>query len=82
MKTLKEKLVVSLSRSPLQNINELTVRFDKPRVAVREKLYTAKRQGLVKDRWIRKRTPWGGPVLMHVWELTESGKEWVRQEEV
>ena len=78
--TLKERLMQSLYKNPHLNIAELVVATNRQRSHVRERLYTAKRQGFVKDRFIRKLAPWGGFALCHCWELTKDGKKWVEDQ--
>ena len=77
MFTVKEKIMIQLQKKPWSNINELAEVLEKDRVKIIEKLTTAKRQGFVVDRFVKRTMPWGGPVLMHVWNLTKSGEKWV-----
>lgn len=79
--TLKEKILFSLNKRPAQSIYEMADNFVKPRSTILEKLRTAKKQGLIKDNWIRKRNQTGGIVLCHIWTLTGRGKQWVKEHE-
>jgi len=71
--------VKSLSDISWQNTTELANRLGVLRPNVNDKLHLLKRQGLVKDTMTRRIGPLGGPIMMHIWDLTESGKAWLRE---
>jgi len=72
-------MLKSLRNKPWQNTTELANRLGVLRTNVRDKLRLSKRQGLVRDSMSRMRGPLGGPIMVHLWDLTESGRAWLSE---
>jgi len=68
-----------IARMPSPNVSNIAETLGIDRKSVRYHLYKLMAEGCVKDRWIRRRTALGIPVLCHELQLTEKGESPLRE---
>lgn len=77
--TLREQLLTILQKQGPKNIAELARQAGVQRINVTDKLAVSKRRGHVKSQYMKKHLPWGGHTLVHVYQITKGGEEWLTQ---
>ena len=68
---------IARMRSP--NVSNIADELGIDRKSVRYHLYKLKAERCVKDRWVRRATGPGFPILFHEWPLTEKGERLLRE---
>ena len=68
---------IARMRSP--NVSNIADTLGIDRKSARYHLYKLKAEGCVRDRWVRRATGAGIPILRHEWQLTEKGERLLRE---
>jgi len=77
--TLREQLLTILQKQGPKNIAELARKTGVVRANVTAKLALSKYKNHVKSTYMRTENPWGGHILVHVYQITKSGEEWLAE---